>query len=250
MGYHAIAAGNWDIASSFHKSDKEKQERLPLISANIVDPKGNNPFSPFTTVTAGSYKIGIVAITEPTKGNHRYKAVSWQKGLKAVLPEMRKNCDFVVLLSNLSTKENRTIAQNYPDVNVIISADENITNLSASLIGSTLITQTATRGQYIGVLDLELTSVKKWKKGYYTINSLKRKQHSISKTIGKLRSERPSAGNSDKISQLMKQYQDIPEKIKQAEDNLKQQKGSSFSVEFVSIDKTLKNDPVIEKILR
>ena len=250
MGYDAISVGNLDLAAKYHNSDSSAKQRAPFISANAVDKNGERPFLPYTTVDAGSYKIGITSITAATKGKSEYKTISWEKGLKETLPQMKKSCDFIIVLSNLPTRDNRTIANNYPEINVIISADDKIANLSASLIGSTLITQTGTLGQYIGVLDLELAPNKKWKKGYYTINSLKRKQHSILRKINKLKNDKSGGDNTVRIAELKKLHSEVPMKISQAEKNLVNQTGSSFAVEFVPVETTIEKDPAIESILR
>ncbi len=250
MKYDAIGVGNLDLSAGYHKDEKSPSQRLPFVSLNTVDSKGDNPFLPYNVIQAGSYKVGITSIAAPTKGKMKYTTISWKKALNKQLPLMKEEVDFIVLLSNLTTKENRKIAKDYPGVNVIVSADDKIGNLSPSLIGRTLITQTGTLGQYIGVLDIEIDPNKKWKKNYFKINSLKRKQHSIPRSINKLKNSQSGTENAVRLSELQKELAELPNQIKKAEKELATQQGSSFKVEFVPIEITIDKDPAIEAILR
>lgn len=250
MKYDAIGVGHLDLSSDYHKDNVSSSGRLPFISLNTVDSTGINPFKPYNIIQAGSYKVAITSISATTKGKMKYQSTSWKKALKKQLPELKNNADFVIVLSGLSTQENRKIAKDFPGVNVIISADENLGNLSASMIGRTLITQTGTLGQYIGVLDIEIDSNKTWKKNYFKINSLKRKQHSIPRNINKLKNDQSGTENAVRISELRNELADLPNQIKKAEKELKTQKGSSFKVEFVPIEITTEKDKAIEAILR
>lgn len=250
MKYDAIGVGNLDLSASYHKDNMSGSERLPFISLNTVDSQGVNPFQPFNIIQAGSYKVGITSIAAPTKGKMKYTSTPWTKALAKQLPVLKEKTDFIIVLSNLTTKENRKIAKDFPGINIIISADENLGNLSASLIGRTLITQTGTLGQYIGVLDIEIAPNKKWKKNYFKINSLKRKQHSIPRSINKLKTSQTGTENAVRISELEKELADLPNQIKKAEKELDAQQGSSFKVEFMPIETTIEKDPAIEAILK
>lgn len=250
MNYAAIGVGNYDLAADYFNADLPSQQYLPFVSANTIDATGKARFLPYTSVQAGSYKIGITSLTGPAEGKTILRSTHWKAALKKQLPEMKKQFDFIILLSSLSTKENKEIASRFPQINVIINADKEIENLSPSLIGKTLITQTNTLGQYLGVLDIQISPTLLWKKNYFALNDLKRREYAISKEMEDTRNEKSSSDKVAKLNLLTKEQEELPLKLEELQKELVTQQGSSFSFDFLPITSSLFKDPVIEAILQ
>lgn len=250
MNYTAIGVGNYDLAANYFNSEVSAEEMLPFVSVNVFNNLGETRFAPYTSVMAGSYKIGISSVTDTSKGKNTLYASDWREALKTQIPQMKRQFDFIIMLSSLTTKQNKEIASIYPQINLIINADKNIKNLSPSLIGTTLITQTNTLGQYLGVLDIELASSPVWKRNYFILNNLQRKKYSLPKQIKKLKKQKGSAEKTSALNKLKKEQADLPLKIKMLKKELVSQKGSSFSVEFIPITRSLLKDPVIEGMIK
>ena len=250
MHYTGIGVGNYDFAADYFKSNTST-DHSPFISANVMDNVDTPKLLPYTSITAGSYKIGISSVADMSSGKIALpNTLSWRDALKNQIPRMARQFDFIVILSSLSTQQNREIAAIYPQINLIISADKNIGNLSPSLIATTLITQTSTLGQYLGILDIELAPSLAWKKNYFAIHDLQRSKYTLSKKIRKLRKEKRSDERTAALNKIKKEKADLPEKMKMLREGLMGQNGSSFSVQFVPIPASLAKDPVIEAIIK
>ncbi|WP_156792280.1 hypothetical protein [Desulfotalea psychrophila] len=81
-----------------------QNSQMPFISLNIVGDGEKTFFTPYTTVKAGNLNIGITALSKKTKGKDRLLVDSWRAVLKKQLPLMKKKFDFIILLSELSTR--------------------------------------------------------------------------------------------------------------------------------------------------
>lgn len=250
MNYSAIGIGNYDLAAEYFKADIPSEQYLPFVSANTIDTAGKAHFLPFTSVQAGTYKIGITSLTGPPEGKTVLRVTHWKEALRKQLPIMRTQFDFIILLSSLSTKENKEIASRFPQINLIINADKDIENLSPSLINKTLITQTNTLGQYLGVLDIQLSPSLQWKKNYFALNDLKRREYAIPKELEDLRNEKGSSDKVAKINQLTKEQTELPQKLEGLKQELISQKGSGFSFDFLPISSSIVKDPVIEAMVK
>lgn len=93
--------------------------------------------------------VGIAGITRPPgnyKGKGDYTCLSPELSLARISRELRKKASFVILLSQLSIEENRTIAHRNPWINVIIG-NKDTTMMKE---GETLILPTGLRGEYLG----------------------------------------------------------------------------------------------------
>ncbi|CAG36908.1 hypothetical protein [Desulfotalea psychrophila] len=138
------------------------------------------------------------------------------------------------------------IAKFYPGINVIISSDPKINNLSPSLVGKTLITQTKTMGQYLGVLDITLSPKITWKSNYFALNNLERKKQI---NAHKIKSMQKQGGSQAELGLLQEEQAGIPAQMKKLQQRLKQQKGSSYQVEFVPVSEMLFEDSVVKAII-
>lgn len=237
MGYSAVNVGHHDL-TAHQQAVAGKVEQDIFVSLDLRDNTGKFLFTPYKVVQIGTKKIAITGLTG--KAATPYTTTPWQQALKENLSQINTESDFIILLSSLSTADNRRIAQNFPDIQVIINSDPHINNLSPSMINKTLLTQTKPLGQYLGVLDLSFGQSNKWKENYYRINSLKVKEQVIRQQLKK---------EKDNQTQLQAQLTAITPKLAQRTEELATQPGIGFTVKFIPVEALLNKHPSIEAIV-
>ena len=166
MGGRVAGVGSRDLAAGvvfFHRQDPAS---LTWISLNIVDRQSGYPlFSPALFHQAGPLKVAILALTNHGILEQRAEtvtAVPWQDVLPDALEEIRPHADFIILLSDYPLEENRMIARNHGAIGLILQSGQVMGNLPPMLVHNSLIVQTAPRGQYLGVLDLDWNGPGPW----------------------------------------------------------------------------------------
>ena len=155
MGYDAVAVGPLDLAAGAEFLQKQDKPAFPWISANLLNTDNHPVFRPFIIKQTGQSTTAIIGLTGTSALPASLHTGDWQTILPAQLQILAKKCDHIILLSNLPEKENYEIARHYPEIRIIISADPQFSNLSPVINNTTLITQTAQQGKFLGRLGIQ-----------------------------------------------------------------------------------------------
>lgn len=163
IGPRDLSAGSSFLLTSFSNTQ--------LLSANLLHKDTGVPvFNRYTILDIGNKKIGVIGLTE----NHKnlldsYTFSDTQETLRDVLNLIQHKSDFLILLSNLPTQQNREIAQEFKEIQLIISADKSRGKIKPVSINNSIITQTVNRGKQLGFFQLELGLGKKWSQNFKSI---------------------------------------------------------------------------------
>ena len=140
-----------------------KQANFPWVSSNILD-KHHNPYggSPrYVIQQVGRYKVGLIglltpettALSSPGLGVFFAPAVQTAKEVVSELKE--QGVDVIIALTHLSIDEDKDLAAKVPEIDLIVGGhDHEPTTL---FIGGTMIHKSGSNGEYLGVVDLEIT---------------------------------------------------------------------------------------------
>lgn len=153
--FAGVAAHDLAAGPDFLKAIADKD--FVWLSANLVDARtGERLFPASVTVQAGELKVALLGLTDPlVRTGEGWRLLPWQEVLPTLVSSLRNQADLVILLSNQSFLENRKIAAACPGLDLIFQAGYTIGNMPPVLVGQTLITQTVTRGKYLGFLDID-----------------------------------------------------------------------------------------------
>lgn len=165
MQVDAVAVGPLDLASGLSLLQTSQQQGFPWLSANLLDQKGYPLFQPMLIKKIGRIKAGVIGLTgtlSPLPPD--ITRAEWQTVLPALIEETNHQCDILILLSSLSSAENREIAQQFPTLHLIFTADLRSDNMPPQQINNTLITQTDRQGKYQGILTIDWNKSGKWGK--------------------------------------------------------------------------------------
>ena len=152
MGYQAMVPGRTEanFGVDFVKEALAAQS-FPLLAANLETSELR--FQPYLIRTVGGKKIALVGLSAlenlPLSGWNVEPPLS---ALDRVLPEIRDEADFIIVLSNLAPEMNRDIAAKYPYISAILSHESGETEQ----IGDVLLAYSEAKGKTLGVLTLRV----------------------------------------------------------------------------------------------
>ena len=150
MGYHAMVPGSMEanLGVDFVKETLSGQS-FPLIAANLE--ASELRFQPYLMKTVGGKKIALIGLSalENLPG---WKVEPPVSALDRVLPKIRDESDFVIVLSSLTPEMNRDIAAKYPYISAILNYESGETER----IGDVLLAYSEAKGKTLGVLTLRV----------------------------------------------------------------------------------------------
>lgn len=163
MAYDAVAVGPNDLAAGVEFMKKSQPEGFPWLSANLTDKQHKPIFPAVKVIERGAIKIGVIGLTgqidAPSQG---ILVTDWRKVLSEQLAGLTQECQLVIVLSSLTVDDNTELTLQFPQVQVLITADKQQGNVVPKLENSSLVTQTSSQGKYLGVLNLDLLPGSPW----------------------------------------------------------------------------------------
>lgn len=129
MGYDAGTIGNHEFDHGWRKIEKFRAlAGFPLLNANAFDEDGKSfGDEPYHVFTTGGVRVGVIGLlsddmaTLTTKDNWgRCKVRSPLKTAKDLVPEVRKQCDVLVLLTHVGVEGDVAIAGAVPGIDLIV----------------------------------------------------------------------------------------------------------------------------------
>ena len=136
------------------------------VAANIVDPVTGEPlFGAAYTVKrlAGGLRIGVVGVFDDAIRfpayieTSRFKVLPAVESLRKLLPELRRQADFLVLLSHMGMDRSKELARQIPDFDLIVIGHGKPIVKKLEKQGETILLATGGDGQYLGRIDLSLS---------------------------------------------------------------------------------------------
>jgi len=153
MGYDAVAVGANDLAAGIEFLQKNK--KMTWLSANLTDEQGKPLFPASRILTRDGLRIGVIGLTGAVPLNQLdLRAGDWQTPLTESLRTLRGQCHLVVVLSNLDSEGNAELVKNYPEIDLLITADGNRGNILPRPDEKPWVAQTMAQGKTLGVLTL------------------------------------------------------------------------------------------------
>lgn len=167
MGLRHAGIGACDLAAGPAFLRSLASSDFMWLSLNLYDSQGERPLFPGSTLDrAGGLSVALLALTdhrdENAKGTRGYSIRPWKEVLPGALAQLRPQADILVLLSNYPLSENQTIARLCPEVDLIFQAGHVMGNVPPVRAGNALISQSESRGRYVGILELDWQGRGRW----------------------------------------------------------------------------------------
>lgn len=262
MGYDAFGLAPYDLsAGTAFLINQPAGRKLPWLSMNLTRAEGQPLlFEPYTIKQVGDMSAAILGLTGALHGETPqqpadYQLLGWEERLPSVLEQVKNQTDMVILLSSLTERENRQIAEKYPDIHLIIESGQSTSNKSPYLVNNTLITQIGSRGKYAGRLDIDWQDSRRWEQS--VTDKIKPLRDRLDRTnwhIGRLVQRRGTDGvqEDQQYKQLRKEANELTAELAKYEAINRENQGnlSTFEGSFIPLSVSLPEDKDIKEIVR
>lgn len=165
----AITIGNNEgITLPFEALDRlYNHAQFPVIVSNLFYLDGTRPkwAKPYVIKRLqNGVRIGILGVTVCFE--QFYRQLGWMitepmANIKETLEEIRGKADVIILLSHLGISDDEWIAQQFPDIDVILGAHTHHVLDRGKLVGNTLLAGAGKFGQWLGHIELKIDSAQK-----------------------------------------------------------------------------------------
>jgi len=155
MAYDAVAISANDLSAGAEFFRQSADQSFPWVAANISDQNAKSVVPAHSIKKIAGMTVGIIGLTGGT-GNDVAGFIidDWRTALKAEITLLENRCDILLVLSTLTPAANNEIQQNYQQIDIIVSADNNGANMQPQVFQNSLLVQSGSRGKYIGKLDI------------------------------------------------------------------------------------------------
>lgn len=152
MGYKYWVLGEKDLYYDYLL----QKTNFTFISANLNSKILN--IKPYIILKINnSFSLGITGILPSLAvGNKNFQATEDWQALKKIIPQIKNHINFIIIFSHLSEKENLSLTKRFPEINLIISVD----NDEVQSYNKTKIISVADRGRNIGKIKINLKNKK------------------------------------------------------------------------------------------
>jgi len=241
MGYDAVALSASDLMHGDLFLEETLQDGFPWISANVVDQTGQPVTKSYILKTINSLKIAIIGLTDTLPTNSQYSTIEYTSALTTLLKQLTAESEMIIVLSNLQPNVNQTIAKQFPQIDIIFSSDRSLGKMAPKVINNSLITQTSSRGKYLGKLDVEWNSGNAWHNDrLLPLSKLIKRRATIESQLTQLENN-TAKSNKKKVSRLQLQQQRLEKQIesrKAQEDENAGRPNNKHRLSFVPVQPT------------
>ncbi len=162
-GYDASGIGPMEfICGRKELAARASEAGFPFLSANVKDKStGKYIGEPFKVVESNGFRIGLLGLTDTTTPMQLppdfTQGLEFSEPLAVAaqwIPQLKTQCDTIVLLSTLSLTENIALAIAHPEISVIVAGGQEAELQVPLKVDSTLIVEAGRYGQKVGMLKM------------------------------------------------------------------------------------------------
>jgi len=161
VGYDAFGIGRRDLPFGIDfLKEQSKKHGVEFLSANLFS-KGKRPFKPYKVFKVGDAKVAVISVLS-SRPNKMWEAMSIsvtnpRPFLEKTVPELRKEADLVVLLSNLGEVEDRNLVKQVSGIDLVIGSGLGSRfKFPVKVADKTYMVRPQSRGKSIGWVEIDV----------------------------------------------------------------------------------------------
>lgn len=159
IGYDAVNLGSKEVELDLETLKSAlKDGRLPFVSANVLEKESRKPLvEPYRIVSRGGLKIGITGVThaETLDVGPGVEVRPPQEALAEIVPELKRRCDYLIVLAWTDEDGLREIADRFHEVDCILGGDVPQSSSSVQQINRASVFSVTDKGKVLGEIDLK-----------------------------------------------------------------------------------------------
>ena len=255
IGYAAVGVAGRDLAGGldFLKAQADRA-KFAWLSANLVEPGSDKPlFTPYLSRKLGETRLAIIGLTSEQADPALLQGASikpWGETLARLVPELARNHDFLVLLTDLPPTVCGTLAQQYPAINLIINAfGEAYNQPPRALTPSTLLAATGRQGKYVGGLEITWSRGGRWGEGESRFLALRDKEAELQRTSRLLAEVAKQPGQESQSGNLRRRQGLLQEEIDELSSGLAGVPAAFFASTFTAMAATVGEEPQVAALV-
>jgi 2',3'-cyclic-nucleotide 2'-phosphodiesterase (5'-nucleotidase family) len=163
MGYDAMAIGSLDLEEGLEAFLNAMMEaHFAAVACNVIRiASGKLLLQPYTIIQRNGARFGVLGVSSPelsaaADANGQLGVLDAAESMRKYLPEVRKQSDVVIVLSQLGLEGNKVLAEAVTGLDIIVSGGTSELLESPVQVGDTLVVQAGYNGEWLGRLDARL----------------------------------------------------------------------------------------------
>ena len=171
LKYDAQTVGNHDLDWGQEElRARAGDASFPFLAANVVDASGGIPpyLKAYEVKDLGLAKVAVLGIANPgsasiikATGIVGLRFLPAADTVRRYLPELRRAADVVVVTTHIGVDDDRQLAQDVPDIDVIVGGHSHTALRAGVTVGKTVIVQAGAYSAYLGRLELVVDAATK-----------------------------------------------------------------------------------------
>ena len=257
MGVDAVAVGDTDLIHGVDFLRQEAGQGLPLISANLLDPrKKARVFPAFVLKESSGLRVALVGLTRADPEIQKGLREALQIGdpvaaARETVAGLEGKADLIVILSDATMAEAKEIAKAVPGIHFILGGHEGRYSNYLEREGGTFVGQSYCKGMTVGRLRL---TVEEAKGPFQDEGTADRIQEHISNLGIRMRALTAAKERqpTEAIERQIAQTQQLVAKLEQDLARAKETgiKGNRFLWTLESLNSALPEDPQVRSWIR
>jgi hypothetical protein len=159
IGYDAVNLGRAEAAMDRQTlQDSLKSAPLPYVTCNVIDRDSKKPLAePYRILRRGGLKIGVTGVThiDEREVGPGIEVRPPVEALAEVIPNLKKSCDYLVVLAFVDEDGLREVATKFHEVDCVLGGDVPQSSNTVQEINRAIVFSVMDRGKVIGQISLK-----------------------------------------------------------------------------------------------
>jgi len=149
--------------------------RDKILNASLVSDDGKPVFEPYRIFTVEGIKIGVLGLVSKDtfrffpEENKDFSVVEPDVILERLLPDLKRSCDYIVILSQMGREQDEAFARKWPGIDLIIGGHSQTLLEKPITVSGCRIVQAGKNGGRVGEVVVRFDALKRIRRFSYKL---------------------------------------------------------------------------------